>query len=93
MRTALALTALSIVLASTAPALASEEASCGNAPRDQWLSEDAIKAKAAALDYDVRSVKIEDGCYEAYAIAGNGQRVEVYLNPLTGDVVRTKADD
>ena len=85
--TAITLAALSFPLA----AQASSE--CGNAPKDQWMSEEALKLKATELGYDVRSVKVEDGCYEAYAIDKNGNRVEAYFDPATGEIVKTKTDD
>jgi len=76
------------------PVMASEsEMSCGDAPRDQWMSEQALKEKAAGMGYDVRSVKIEDGCYEVYAIDAKGMKAEVYFNPVTGESVRSKMDD
>jgi hypothetical protein len=93
MRTTLSLCAAAFALAAAAPAFASDNAGCGNAPRDQWLTEDAVKATLAAQNYDVRSMKVEDGCYEAYAIDKTGARVEVYLNPVSGAVVETKVDD
>ena len=36
-----------------------------------------------AEGWDVRSIKTEDGCYEAYAIDAKGKRVEAYFNPQT----------
>jgi hypothetical protein len=38
-----------ILAGAAAPALAAEKASCGAAPRAQWMSEDAIKAKGVAM--------------------------------------------
>ena len=66
---------------------------CTSASKDQWMSEDAIKAKASEMGYDVRSVKVEDGCYEAYALNAKGERVEVYLDPVTAAIVKEKIDD
>lgn len=85
--------AFALALATAAPALAEDKASCGDAPRDQWLTQDAIKAKAEALGYNVRKVKVEKGCYELYAIDKNGAKIERYLNPVTGEPVNVKDDD
>ena len=93
MRKMLPLSALFLALASAAPALAEEEPSCGNAPSAQWLSEEAIKAKGVALGYDVRSVKAEDGCYELKAVDKTNAKVELYLHPVTGEVVTLKDQD
>jgi hypothetical protein len=67
--------------------------SCGNAPQSSWLSLADVEAKATAMGYKVRQVKIEDGCYEIYALDKDGKRVEAYLNPVTAEVVETKIDD
>ena len=71
---------------------AEEEGKCGSVPQDKWMSTDAMKAKATELGYDVRQVKVEDGCYEVY---GNkdGKKVEVIFNPETGVQVGADGDD
>ncbi len=83
------LSAAALTLAISAPANASGDAYCGQASGN-WMSIDAVKAKAAGMGYDVRRVKREDGCYEVYAIGKNGGRVEIYMNPVTGKVVKVK---
>lgn len=94
MRILLAALAFSATAAAIQPALASDDdARCGNAPRSEWMSEDAVKAKATDLGYTVRSVKVEDGCFEVYAMNAKGERAEVYMNPVSGDIVRVKQDD
>jgi hypothetical protein len=53
------LAVLVLAVAGAAPAVAEEEApNCGNAPRAQWLSEDAIRARGLALRYDVGAMVI-----------------------------------
>ena len=93
MRDFLALTGFVVVLAAASPTLAEDVPACGTAPRAQWMSEEAIKAKAAELGYQVRKVKIEDNCYEVYGVDDKGRKVEVYFNPVTGAVAKTKDKD
>jgi hypothetical protein len=85
---------LTVALTAT-PAFASSEEGpgCGDASRDQWMSVDAAKAKGMALGYEVRQVKEEDGCYEIYAIDKNGARAELYMNPVTGEIIRSNDED
>ncbi|WP_417415142.1 PepSY domain-containing protein [Hoeflea sp.] len=90
MKSPLIAAALFSVLAPAA-ALASQD--CPSVPRDQWMSDAAITEKAKTLGYDVRSIKVDDGCLEAYALDKDGKRVEVYFHPGTGDVLKVKADD
>ena len=94
MRKMLPLVALVLAVAGAAPAFAEEEGeapNCGNAPREQWLSEDAIKAKGLALGYDVGSVRVEGGCYELQSV--NKAKVKLYLHPVTGAVVTLEDRD
>ncbi len=81
------------VLASAAGiAHAEDNGMCGNTPKDKWLTEDAVKAKAEKDGYEVRKVKIEDGCYELYAVDAKGAKVEMLVNPGSGEVVGTEDD-
>lgn len=82
---------VTLIAAGSAPAFASDDsARCGNAPKEQWMSLDAIKAKAVEAGYDVRQVKAENGCYEVYGIDAKGTRQEIYMNPVTGETVKVK---
>jgi hypothetical protein len=88
----LPLAALVLALVGAAPVFAEEgKPNCGNAPRAQWLSEDAIKAKGVALGYDVGNVKAVGGCYELQAI--DKAKVKLYLHPVTGEVVTLEDRD
>ncbi|WP_422370666.1 PepSY domain-containing protein [Hoeflea sp.] len=80
-----------IAVLSPAAAFASDE--CPNVPRDQWMSDAAITEKAKGMGYDVRSIKVDDGCLEAYATDKDGKRVEVYFHPGTGEVLKVSEDD
>lgn len=81
------------LLAVSAGALASEKEACGNAPRDQWMNEEAMMQKAQAQGLEVKRLKVEDNCYEVYAFDQQGRKVEAYFNPVSGDLVDTKIDD
>lgn len=84
------LTATSLTLAFAAPALASGgDNKCGLAT-GQWLGIGVVKTKIANKGYDVRRIKRDGNCYEAYAIDQNGSLVEIYMNPTTGKIVRIK---
>ena len=65
-------------------AQAEDESTKCDVPKDKWMSEDAMKAKAKELGLDVRKIKVENGCYEVYAIDAKGKKVEQVFNPETG---------
>ncbi|MDO6964335.1 PepSY domain-containing protein [Rhizobium alvei] len=85
--------AATVALAALASTAHAESDKCGNVPKDKWMTEDAIREKAKGMGYDVRKIKIEDGCYEVYAIDAKGSKVESLFNPETGAVVGQDGDD
>lgn len=72
------------------PALAAEH--CTKEPKSAWQASDAAKAKATELGYTVSKVKEEDACWEVYAKDAQGQRFELFFNPVSLDLVRRKAN-
>jgi hypothetical protein len=83
--------ALLLGTALSLPALA-DDAECTAAPQVQWLKPEQIKAKAEEMGYTVRSVGEDDGCLEVKGMDKAGAKVEVYFDPVSGNVVKTKED-
>lgn len=81
-----------VMLIVTAQPLLAEEL-CVGGPRDQWLTEEAITSLVTEMGYstDDFMLMVEDGCLEAKLIH-DGKRIEVYFEPITGEVVRVKED-
>lgn len=73
-----------------APAIAQAAPNCTSEPQDKWMTEDAMKAKVATLGYErVKTFKVSGSCYEIYGYTKDGQKAEVYFNPVTGDIVKS----
>ena len=82
--------AFSLVVAAAVvvPLAAHANPTCTTEPKGKWMSEEAIKAKIAALGYqNIRSFKVTESCYEIYGSNKENKLVEVYFNPITGDIV------
>ena len=62
------------------PVFASEGCSV---PDAEWQKPEALQAKLEGQGWTVKSIKTEDGCYEAYAIDAKGSRVEASFDPKT----------
>lgn len=60
---------------------------CTAAPESQWLSLDALKQKAEAQGYKVRKAKLKAACGEIYVLDPNGDRVELFVDPTSGNIV------
>jgi hypothetical protein len=89
MRTYLILAATAASLAFPAVASATE---CAYSPKETWKSVADVTTKVAAMGYDVRKVEIDDNCYEVYGVK-DGVRQEIYLDPVSAEIVKVEADD
>jgi len=76
--------------ASTIQAAGLEEPTvCAVQPGQKWLGEEKIRAIFGASEYlDVKFKTSKMQCYEFYAIKTNGDVVEAYYHPVTGDLIK-----
>ena len=63
---------------------------CTSAPEAQWLSLDVLKAKAEAAGYRVQKTKLKAACGEIYALDRSGARVELFVDPTSGQIIATQ---
>ncbi len=56
-------------------------------PSKEWQQRDDLADKLKSEGWDVRKVKIDNGCYEVYGFDGKGKRREAYFNPKTFELV------
>ena len=92
MRKILALLALTAALGLSGYALASDDIYYGAAATGQWLSGETIKTKLAQLGYTVREIESEDGRYEVKATDKQDARIELYVNPVTGEILKPEEE-
>ena len=95
MRKFLLVPALTLVMAaSLGSAFASDDDDDNvSAPGSNWMTVAQITEKFTSEGYDVRRVKIEDNGYELHAIDKDGKRVEAYVDPVSGAVLKHESDD
>ncbi len=86
------LTLLAATIAATMPFAALAEDICVTTTTDVWQTEDAVKAHATELGFEVANLKKEDGCYEVYATDTVGTKLEVFFHPVTLQIHKVKAD-
>lgn len=60
---------------------------CTAAPQNQWLSLEALQGKVEALGYKVQKAKLKNACGELYTLDKNGNRVELFVDPTSGQIV------
>jgi hypothetical protein len=78
-----------LALAPGTGALAGSNVTCTAEPPSKWIREADMKSRIAAMGYEFDVFKTTRGsCYEIYGRDSNGKRIEVYFDPVTGDVVK-----
>ncbi len=83
---------LALPLATLAtPALADDD-EC-YVPMAQWQSRDAVRNWAEKQGWNVRRVKIDDGCYEIKGYDQSGREIEVKVDPATFAIVEFEYED
>lgn len=72
-----------VILTHATPASATGIYTCKSGDRASWKSIADLKKKMIADGWQVRHIKEDGGCYEAYGTTPDGQRVEAYFHPVT----------
>ncbi|MBU1331744.1 MAG: PepSY domain-containing protein [Gammaproteobacteria bacterium] len=82
---------LSLALASPLTFAATE---CTTADKAQWQDQDKFQADLKAQGYQINKFKVTSGnCYEIYGFNKEGQKVEIYFDPVDGKVVKSEVED
>lgn len=85
--TTIALATAAVVASAFSAQASSLGRPCTTAPQSQWLSVEALKAKAEAQGYKVQKAKIAKACGEIYAVDPNNARTELFVDPTSGEIV------
>ncbi|ENO76078.1 PepSY domain-containing protein [Thauera mechernichensis] len=77
--------------AAIAPAFAQSSAPAAATAQPNWLSVQDVLSKLEAAGYsDFREVEREKNKYEVKATDPQGQRVELDVDPVTGEILKTE---
>ena len=80
---------LALALIAT-PVLAGDDCAV---PMTDWQPREAVMKFAAEQGWDLRRIRIDDGCYEVTGRDAEGRVIEVKLNPATLAVVEMEFED
>lgn len=62
-------------------------------PMSQWQSRDAVRDWAERQGWNVRRIKIDDGCYEIRGRDQSGREIEVKVDPASFAIVKFEYED
>lgn len=67
---------------------------CTEEAKDKWQDQEKFQADLKEQGYKIKKFKVTKGsCYEIYGWNKEGKKVEIYYNPVNGDVVKEEIDD
>jgi hypothetical protein len=64
---------------------------CTSEPREKWLGEHQMNKKLVELGFkdDVKKLHVSSGnCWEIYGHDKDGNKIEVYFHPITGEIAK-----
>ena len=83
------LLAATVTAMAAVPAHASDD-DCRHVPRTEWRSMEDAAAAVKAKGYEVREIEIDDGCFEVKVLGKSGERMKLYLDPGSLEIVRSR---
>ena len=91
-KSALLAAILGLVSAAAVPAAADEEVVCAAQPKEKWVSAETVTRKLARLIDKEFVLGIDRGCYEAEIVVNDTTEIDVYVDPVTADIVKIRTD-
>ncbi|MBC7456929.1 MAG: PepSY domain-containing protein [Bdellovibrionaceae bacterium] len=64
---------------------------CTKDPKKKWQNAETFQKDRIAEGYKIKKFKVTSGnCYEIYGWNKEGQKIEIYFNPVDGSKVKEK---
>lgn len=64
---------------------------CTQEDQSKWIDQAKFQADRKSEGYEIKVFKVTKGnCYEIYGKNKEGKKVEIYFNPLTAEIVKSK---
>lgn len=54
-----------------------------NVPKDFWMQESDLRKELRQQGYLVKTIRVQQGCYEIYGLDPYGRRVQILVDPAT----------
>lgn len=62
---------------------------CTVAPMSDWQDQAQFQSELLDQGYEINEFKVTEGnCYEIYGTDPDGAKVEIYFNPVDGEVIK-----
>jgi len=62
---------------------------CPEHPQNEWIPADTFQKHLVELGYKLKAFRVEGNCYLMLGSDRSGQKVEVYFDTKTGDIIKS----
>ena len=85
---------LGLVAAAVVPAASAEEVVCAAQPKEKhgWMPKRSGAKLALLIDKEFVLGIDTEGCYEAEVVVNDTTEIDVYIDPVTAEVVKIRTD-
>jgi hypothetical protein len=91
-KSAVAMLTLGLLLSAAGAVASEEEVVCTDQPKDKWASVDAVSERLARVIDKEYVLGIDKGCYEAEVIVNDATEIDVYIDPVTMEIVKIRTE-
>jgi len=79
---------LSLLIATVAGIGSAAAEDVCSVPQAEWQPKEALQKKLESEGWTIKTIKIDDGCYEVYGKDAAGARKETYFDPKSFAVMK-----
>lgn len=90
MRKTLILASAAVIAGTGIAAASSFERPCTTAPAKDYAPMHALVSMVETMGYKVTKTKLKNSCAEIYARDANGAKVELFIDPTSGEILGRK---
>ena len=81
-----------LLLGSGASSAVEEESVCAVSPKEKWASAEAVTARLSQVIDTEFALGLDKGCYEAEVMINDETMIDIYVDPVTMDIVRIRTN-
>lgn len=79
-----------LTIAAPAAFASDDDKACTSEPKDKWQTLEQLSGRLAEQGYKLRETEFEDGCFKAEGVDKDGKEIELRLDPVTANVVKSE---
>jgi hypothetical protein len=81
-----------LLLGASASSAVEEESVCAVSPKEKWASAETVTARLSQVIDAEFALGLDKGCYEAEVVINDETMIDIYVDPVTMNIVRIRTN-